>query len=211
MAYTFVVVRWLTSTMPAKNAGDAAKAFRLRKLRSAGKALKPIDALWLADFEEEQQRDPKRRTKTKSWGASAAGKRVRLEIDEHAESVGTGTAASEAATAALMVKEEGRRLDTLTVNAVGALHEAVETYKAICLDLRKSTSDLHTAHVEMFRAWQGEAIGRTETEIALREAAKSGDDDEVKGMLMAIVAQKLGLPGLAGAAAKGTTKGKAAK
>lgn len=196
--------------MPAKNAGDAAKAFRLRKKRSAGQALKPIDALWLADFEEEQQRDPKRRKLTKSFGASAAGKRVRLEIDEHAESVGTGTAASEAATAALMVKEEGRRLDNLTINAVGALKEAVETYKAICLDLRRSTSDLHTAHVEMFKAWQGEAIGRTESEIALREAAKNGDEDEVKGMLMAIVAQKLGLniPGMAGA--KGNTKAKAA-
>ena len=199
----------MTSTMPAKNAGDAAKAFRLRKLRSAGKVLKPIDALWLSDFEEEQQRDPNRRNKTKSYGASASGKRVRLEIDEHAEAVGTGTAASEAATAALMVKEEGRRLDSLTVNAVSALQAAVATYKEICLSLKDRQEIIEKTHVEMLLAWRSEFLARTEIEGELREKDNTGDEKEMQSIVLAMVAQKMGidLSGLAG----GSTKKAAAK
>lgn len=192
--------------MPPKNAGDSTKAYRLRQQLKHGQQLKPLDQLWLDDYTERTERE-KRRGKTKSFGASAAGRKIKLDIEEHAESVGTGTAASEAAAAALMSKEEGRRLDALTVNAVGALREAVATYKEICLSMKDRLEVLETTHIAMVNAVGAAYMERTEAEIALRNASEKSGDDGLQTMALAFVAKQLGID-LSGL--EGNTKASAA-
>jgi hypothetical protein len=158
------------------NAGDRAKAYRLRKLAKRTK-LMPVDALWLAEYEENQQQKPK------DVGASRSrsGRRIHLDVEEHAEaeSVGTGAAAA-AAAAALAAKEEGRRLDSLTIESVGALKEAVGVYRDMCLSMRRRMESLEEIHIEMLDAVRTQYLARTQAEINAMEASSAGGDAMTK-------------------------------
>src|SRR5688572_24734066 len=134
------------------NAGDAAKAYRLRRREKGGETLDPIDKLWLVNYEEQvDARDKKRGQKRKRLasgdiGASRATRKITLDIDEEQESAGTGGAAAAAAVAAIESREEGRRLDYLTVGAIDALREACSVYRDICVSLRERTETLEATH-----------------------------------------------------------------
>lgn len=171
--------------------GEKARASRLRKLQQGGTIGAP-DALWLADYDE-------RASKSKHFGASRSGRRVKLDITEAAESVGTGSsAAAEAAGAALAAREEGRRLDSLTVNAVGALREAVATYRAVCLSMRNRLEVLEATHVAMLESVRDHFIARTEAEGEMtRQQQAEQMGDPATSMLLAMIAQRMGiaLPG----------------
>lgn len=132
--------------MPAINGANAAKASRMRRLVKDGKALDPVDKLWLAEYDEETARREKARRDRRERhgigaaevGASRKERTLQVNLHEEAEAAGTGpTAAAIAAGAALEAKEEGRRLDSLTVNSLEIMKEAVSTYRDIALTLRK--------------------------------------------------------------------------
>src|SRR5258708_1884711 len=134
------------------NAGDRAKAYRLRKLAKRSK-LMPVDALWLAEYQENQKKTDEKRGGP-DFGASRArsGRRIKLDVEEHAESESIGTGAAAAAAAALAAKEEGRRLDSLTIESVNALKEACAVYRDVCLSLKERTEVLEATHIAMLDA-----------------------------------------------------------
>lgn len=186
----------------AGNQGDAAKAYRLRQTLKRGQQLKPTDALWLSEYEDDhppgpdgepRKGRPRGRPKIQSFGASAAGKKVKLEIEEHAASVGTGNAAVEAAAAALAAKEEGRRLDSLTVNAVGALRAAVDTYKEICASMHERLQTLEQTHIAMLESVRDHFLARTDAEAALAEHEKDQQGEPLQAMALAMIAKHLGV------------------
>lgn len=164
------------------SAGDRAKAYRLRKLRTSSK-LMPIDALWLADYEEKEERRTRSRAADVGASRSRSGRKVKFEMEEdaEAEAIGTGTAATVAAAAALQVKEEGRRLDSLTIESVGALKEAVAVYRDVCLSMRRRMEALEDNHVEMLEAVRTQYLARTQAEINALESA-TGDGDAITKM-----------------------------
>lgn len=159
-------------------------------MRKRKAPLPAVDALWLAEYDEEAEKAKRARRPLevgKDTGASRSGRRVQLDIQEEAESVGTGSAAAVAAAAALTAKEEGRRLDSLTINAVDALKEAVDVYRQICLSLRERTEVLEATHIEMLQAIRGEYLARTNAEVALAAAAEQGEGGVAEGMLMKLL------------------------
>lgn len=176
-----------------------------------GQTLKPVDALWLAEYEDGKT-SAKGKPRQQSFGASAAGKKVKLEIEEHAASVGTGNAAVEAAAAALAAKEEGRRLDSLTVNAVGALRAAVETYREICTSMKEQMQVLQGTHIAMLESVRDHFLARTDAEAALVEREKDQAGEPIQAMALAMVAKHLGIDlgaaGITGAAAVRNGSGK---
>ncbi len=165
--------------MKPASAGDAAKAYRLRKALAAG-TIMPIDKLWLADYDEKAAQ----RKRARSIGASRSksGRKVKFEMEEAAESeaVGTGTAAAVAAAAALEVKEEGRRLDTLTLGALDVLREAVTVYRDMSLMMRRRMFELEETHAELLGAVRDQYLARTQAEINALEASNQGGDAMTK-------------------------------
>lgn len=166
------------------NPSHRTRAFALRKAKRNGQALHETDALWLSDYEEKQKRKPGGATER---GRSKAARRVRFELDEAAEAEGEGpTAAAVAAGAALAAREEGRRLDSLTMNSVDALKEACAVYKDICLTLRDRTELLEETHIEMLLSVRAHFIAATEAESALvQKDAEAKPEDQLLTMLMA--------------------------
>lgn len=161
-------------TMP--NAGDRAKAYRLRKELKAG-TIKPIDKLWLANYEDEAAKHARRHVDVGA-SRSKSGRKVEFKMEEAAEheAVGSGSAAVAAASAALAAREEGRRLDSLTIEAVGALKEAVNVYQSVCLTMRRRMEVLESSHVEMLEAVREQYLARTQAEINALETAQAGGD-----------------------------------
>ena len=167
--------------------GARNKAAKLRKQLASGE-ITAVDRLWLEDYNEKTNG-------AGDWGKSASRKRIHKTetVEEDTAAEGTGTAAAQAASMALMAKEEGRRLDALTTGAIGALHEAVEVYKAVSLTLLERTRVLEETHVEMLQAFRGEFLARTDAEAELREKEKDADGDGTTAMLLQVVANHLGI------------------
>jgi hypothetical protein len=178
----------------AANPGDRTKAARLRRQLEAGQAVSNIDALWLQDYEEKQ----KRGGQSKHYGRSRSARKVNatFNMEEAAEAEGTGDAAPTAAAAAvgeaLKSREEGRRLDSLTTSAVGALKEAVNTYKEICLSMRDRLEILEATHISMLEGVREHFAARTEAEMALIQ--EQDRRDPAKDLLTMMVAKRLGIP-----------------
>lgn len=172
------------------NPGDRTKANRLRKAEKAG-TITDIDRLWLDDYNEKKSQN-----KT-SYGASRSARRVKFEMDESAESVGTGTAASTAAAAALAAREEGRRLDFLTSESVSALKEAVAVYKDVCLSLKERLEIIENAHVSMMETTRVSYLRSAQMEAELAAALRSGggEDAESTQLLTQILTNHFGLGG----------------
>jgi hypothetical protein len=172
------------------NQGDRAKAYRLRKEAKKGK-LAPVDALWLGEYDEKAEA----RAKASDRGASRwqSGRKVKFEMEEHeeAEAVGTGAAAA-AAAQALAAREEGRRLDSLTVEAVGALKAACDVYRDVCLSMKERMEVLEGTHIEMLGAVRDQYLARTQAEINAMEAASQGGD-EISQIAKTLLPDLLGL------------------
>lgn len=181
-----------------KNAGDRAKAYRLRKALQRRENVADIDRLWLAEYEE---KDPKRLASeggggaSKHHGRSRSGRQIKFELQEAAESEGTGNAAAIAAGAALQAKEEGRRLDFLTINSVDALKEACAVYKDICLSLRQRMEILEATHIEMLQTVRGYYIHAMEAEGALiaRDNEAASEVDPSTAMVVDMLAKHFNL------------------
>ena len=148
------------------------------------------DALWLAEYDEEQKQ-----TGSKHYGRSRSGRKVDLHIEEAAEAEGGGSpmAAALGATAqALATREEGRRLDALTEKSVAALREACGVYKDICLSLRDQLAIYQQSQVAMFEAWRNNYLSRVETEAQLVQEQDRGDP--AKDLLLMMIAKRMGIP-----------------
>lgn len=205
--------------MAKNNAGNASKAYRLRRREKAGETLDPIDKLWLANYTDEQdERDAKRGDRRKALasdiGASRSKRTVHVDIDEEKEAAGTGSAATAGAIAALEAREEGRRLDYLSVGAVDALREACNVYKEICLSLRDRTEVLEATHIAMLEGVRDHFAARTEAELALQQLqASAANEDPTTGLMVQLIAQRLGvqLPGFSPNAAPPHRRGNGVK
>jgi hypothetical protein len=167
--------------------GKRSKASKLRKQLANGE-ISDVDRLWLHEYEEQTNGSG-------DWGKSASRTRVhRTEtVEEDKAAEGTGSGAAHAAGLALMAKEEGRRLDSLTVNAIAALHEAVDVYKSVATTLLERTKVLEETHVEMLQSIRAEFLSRMETEADLLAKEREDHPDEAKSMAMAMIAQHLGI------------------
>jgi len=194
----------------AHNNGDAAKAYRLRKAIQAGKTLKPTEVLWLGDYERQRPSAgtlPPGNTTAAAvpHGRSRRARKVNFQMEEAAESEGTGDSpAMIAAAAALQERAAGERLDSLTTNAVEALKEAVATYKTLCDSVITMLGVYQNAHLETLASVREHYIAKTEAEadaLAATRAAENQGDPAKELMLMAVM-KHLGID-LGGAAGAG--------
>ena len=182
--------------MPAdpKNPGQRTKAHRLRKAIAHGQTLNPIDALWLSDYE---QQDAKRKQKNgappSDVGASRKSRTIDLTIDEQAESVGTGSAAEAAAIGALREREEGRRLDALTMHSTEAIKEACAVYKDITLMLAENFEKLMGAVVQSMTDSRTHYLAAAQMEAALIQAQQQQSGNPADEMIMLVLAKQLGI------------------
>jgi len=180
----------MSSDPTPSNAGDRTKAHRLRRRKDLG----PVDKLWLAQYDDAVEDKKKKRKHKFDVGASRSQRRVRVEVDEEQEAAGTGEAAKFAA-AALEAKEEGRRLDALTVNALDVLKEAVATYRDVCLSMKDRLEILEATHIAMLDSVRESHIDKTNAEIELMKlaSAEGGPGSVADQMFMQLVASRLGI------------------
>ena len=187
---------------PSKhNPGDAAKAYRLRAMVKRGQTLKPIDVLWLADYDHHHPNDHAAagRASGAARGAHARsrkGRKIDLHVEEAEEhEASADSPAALAAAAALQSKAEGERLDTLTVNALKILQEAVSTYRKLCASVTDMLATYQTAHLETLAAVRTHYLARTEAESAAMEAERSALNagDPAKEMMLIALMKHFGV------------------
>lgn len=169
---------------------DRAKASRLRLMVKAGKTIETHDAEWLREYESvrEAARDtPKGASQRRAHTVEYK------ESTEEAAAVGVGTAAAEMAAAAAMVREEGRREDSLAKVGVEAIKAACEMYKDMCQALLKRQEALERVHVSMLGAWRQEYMARAEdTAQRLVEDAQKGDSDGIDKLVETLMPMVMG-------------------
>jgi hypothetical protein len=115
------------------NSAERSKAYKLRAKLRGGITLLPSEEDWLRAYEA-----AKRASGAPDVGASASEKIVHVE-ERHA-AMGTGEAASHAAAAGAMVREEGKRLDVLIAQATAAMSGGMTAMQRAC--------ELHQAMAE---------------------------------------------------------------
>jgi len=176
--------------------GNRAKASRLRARKRAGEALSAVDELWLANYDDDVEARAKKKNGAGDVGASRSSRKMTIDLDETSEAIGSGSAAAAAAGAALVAREEGRRLDNLTITSIDALKEACAVYKDICLTLKDRTEVLEATHIAMLDSVRAHFLARTDAEVRadeLERQAESGGKDDMMTMLVPMLAAKLGL------------------
>lgn len=155
-----------------------------------------------------------------STGSSRAASRKVSYTEEEtaAEAAGTGAAAEAAAStaAAFMVREEGKRLDSILTIGIGALQKACDQYAAMVQVLIKRTESFETTNVKLLEAMSDHFVGRAEleaelltekakTEAAAIKAAAAGDPDGFEGIAKQLL--PFILPGIPGAVVNGAAGG----
>jgi hypothetical protein len=162
------------------------RAYRLRARVRRGDALEPEDVQWLHDYEN-----------TRNVGASSSQKLVHIE--ERTAAIGTGSAAVEAAAAATLAREEGRRIDYLTEAAVKAVTTAAEIieragamYERMTSSLLERTEQLEEVHLAMLGSVRENYLARTQAEVDTLQA--QARDGNVQEQLLGALLQRLGVP-----------------
>jgi len=196
----------VTVSADPKNPGQRTKAHRLRKAVANGQTLDPIDRLWLDEY---NQADTRRKTANGAppdVGASRKSRTISLDIDEQQEAVGTGDAAAIAA-GALREREEGRRLDALTMHSTDALKEACAVYRDMCLMLKDQVELMMSAVTESMVTARTHYLARAETEAALMQAQQAQHGNPADELLTLLISKHMGLdPEAVRAATRGATK-----
>jgi hypothetical protein len=190
----------------AHNAGDAAKAYRLRKALKDGKTLMPTEVLWLGDYERRTGGNtgtlPPGSTgaaaKAQPYGRSRKARKVNatFNLEEAAEAEGGGDSpAMIAAAAALQERAAGERLDALTVNSLNVLKEAVLTYRRLCTSVTEMLAVYQQSHLDTLASVREHYLARTKAEAdtfaALKQAEDSGDP--AKEMMLMVLMKHLGI------------------
>lgn len=183
--------------MPAdpKNPGQRTKAHRLRKAIAHGQILDPVDRLWLDEYNQADARRQHANGKpgAPDVGASRKSRTIDLTIDEHAESVGTGEAATAGALGALREREEGRRLDALTMHSTDAIKEACAVYRDITLMLAENFEKLMSAVVQSMTDSRTHYLAAAQMEAQLIQAQQQGAGNPADEMMMLVLAKQLGI------------------
>lgn len=191
----------------AHNNGDASKAYRLRKAKERGQVLKPIDALWLSDYDATHGPKPDvtngRPTVngTKHFGASREGRKIKFELQEQKEAAATGSSeAAMMAAAALQERAAGERLDALTVNAMNVYAKSVDSWERLGNMCRRMLRQYQKDHLETLRTVRHHYLENTSLKAQLADAikAKEDDDDPVNQLVLMSAAKLLGIeiPGM---------------
>ncbi len=175
---------------------DRSKAYKLRAKLKGGLILLPSEEDWLRDYEAQL-----RAKGAPDFGASASEKVIHVE-ERHA-AVGTGEAASHAAAAGAMVREEGKRLDALIAQATAsmsagmtAMQRACELHQAMAENL---LADRMADRAEM-RTLMGSIrehyLARINAEgAAAAEAAKSANEGDPMTQILQMVQELRALSG----------------
>ena len=195
--------------MPPKDQSRAQRAYRIRKALVDGKKVTPTERLWLAEYEHDHPGstgrsepidvDPLPAPAAKpaeNYGRSRSGRKVNLQIEEAAESEGRGeNPATAAAVAALTAREEGRRLDSLTVNAVKALEAAVSTYKSVCESLQAMLETYQHHHLETLASVRAHYLAKTEAEAEVMDLQRQQTEggDPATSMMLGVLMKHLGI------------------
>ena len=176
--------------MASQNPGDRAKAYRFRKALKRGEKLKPIDALWLQDYDHKEKTTGGARTR------SRRGRKIDLHVEEAEEhEASADSPAAIAAAAALQERAAGERLDSLTVNALNVFKEAVVTYRQICYSLKQQLEIYQQHHLETLASVRTHYLARTEAEAAAAEAERAmvQAGDPAKEMMVMALMRHLGV------------------
>lgn len=180
----------MTVSLDPKNPGNRTKAHKLRRALAAGQTLQPIDALWLDEYEASQK---KSNGEPKHYGRSRSGRKIDLHVEEAHEAEGEGSPGA-AAAGALAAREEGRRLDSLTIHSTDALKEACGIYRDMCLMLKDQVELMMGAVTESMITARTHYLARAETEAAMIEAQNAQHGNPADELLMMLAAKHLGLP-----------------
>jgi len=159
------------------------RAYRIRHKVANQKPVTPEDAAWLHDYERAQ-----------SKGASASRK-VSYTEEEHA-AIGTGSAAEVAASAA-MVREEGRREDSLADKGMQAMERANDRLEKLVDFCMARMQVLEDSHLEMWAKHRESRMREVDAEVALIEAqaANEGKEDDISktaAELLPMILKQLG-------------------
>ena len=159
----------------AATPSNRARAHRLRlQMRANMGVLDEADATWLAGYEEERAAASDGMPR----GASR-GRRVSYTEEEH-EAAGEGDSAAAAAAAGAMVREDGRRLDSMLGVSMTAMQKAFEMSMRMCQMMACRNRELEEAHVSMMEAYRSHFLGRVEAEAELeviKRTVEEGDKD----------------------------------
>lgn len=154
---------------------ERVRVSRLRSRAKAGLPLAPEEAVDLHEYEK---------ARAESTGASrSASRRVSYtEEEQAAEAEGTGLGA-EAAAAGAMVREEGRRLDSILQIGVAALQRSNDVYHQMVTALLKRTENFEDSQVKMLTAMREHFLGRVQAEADLMNAGQEEKEDPTQKMI----------------------------
>jgi gluconate kinase len=175
-----------------KNGSHRVKASKLRHALARGQKVDDVDRLWLDEYTQQTKRAERERATSFGRSKSKQARRLRVELDEAAESEAEGTGAA-AAAAALAVREEGRRLDNLSIGATSTLREACDVYRDICLTLKDNFEILSNAVVESMMSQRQHYLAAGVLENQLMNA-QNEQGDPAKDLLTMLLAKHLGIP-----------------
>jgi len=162
-----------------ENPSARTRASYIRKKVKAGTA-KPEEIAWLGEFEQK-----------KSAGArgASASRRVSYTEEEHA-AVGEGDATvAQVAAASAMVREEGRREDSLADRGIKALERAFDRQEKLVDFMMSRMKVLEDSHLEMWAAHRDSRLREVDAEIALIKKESEEDDkpDQISEMVAEIL------------------------
>jgi hypothetical protein len=168
-----------------ENPSSRARASYIRKKVKAGTA-KPEEIAWLGEFEGKKSEG--------SRGASAHRKVTFTEEESAAMGEGDATVAQVAAAAA-MVREEGRREDSLADKGMAAFERANAWLEKLVGFAMARMQVLEDAHLEMWAKHRDSRIREVDAEIELMkaEAANEADDkpDQITAMAQELLPELL--------------------
>jgi nucleotide-binding universal stress UspA family protein len=163
------------SKVPAdsKNAAARMKAVRIRAKVKVGGAVSPEEAAWYADYQ--RARDGAKNGRDAGASARRSHKVSYSEESEEAAAVGTG-AAAETAAAAAMVREEGRRLDSIVDRGFLAMQKACEFHERMCEALLNRAIEDGKTHRRLLDSLRVNALARIKAEVRARGAEPEEDE-----------------------------------
>lgn len=171
------------------NSAHRTRACKLRAARRTGVTMMPSDVAWLTAYEEEQDR---RRAGggPADFGASQSERIVHVE--ERKAAVGLGEAAAAAAVSGAMVREEGRRIDTLLQTAVNALELAMKMYHQMAAQILERNQQLEEVHLSMLDSVREHFIARTTAEGEVIKAGNTNESEQKQVMDMIQMMMQMG-------------------
>lgn len=161
---------------PLPTPSERSKAYKMRSKLRAGIVLLPTEQDWLDEYEARQ-----RARGGPDVGASAS-ERV-IHVEERHAAVGTGEAATAAAAASAIAKEEGRRLDALIQQATAALTSgmnamgrASELYASMAENMLADRMQDREEMRTLMQSVRAHYLARIDAEAEARQATNSEQD-----------------------------------